>query len=130
MRPPKSATLVSNGDRVLARLERQDAVAASTVREIATTFGIPVAELLHRDRRQQQVVLARQVLMYLLNVTHQRNMRRIGALLGRDRTTVAHACAAIEDKRDEPDFDALVDTIEKRLTATTDNVAKIDHAAA
>jgi hypothetical protein len=35
-----------------------------------------------------------------------------GRLFGRDRTTVAHACGVIEDKRDDPLFDRALDLLE------------------
>ena len=43
-------------------------------------------------------------------------MAEAGALFGRDRTTVAHACAVIEDRRENPRFDEMVAALEDRLT--------------
>ena len=41
----------------------------------------------------------------------------------RDRTTVGHACQVVEDRRDEPAFDAFVATLE-RLAAGILNVLR------
>jgi hypothetical protein len=35
-----------------------------------------------------------------------------GRLFGRDRTTVAHACCVVEDRRDDPAFDRALDLLE------------------
>jgi hypothetical protein len=33
-------------------------------------------------------------------------------LFGRDRTTVAHACLIVEDRRDDPVFDRILELLE------------------
>ena len=38
--------------------------------------------------------------MYLCHVLLRRTQERLGELFGRDRTTVSHACAAIEHQRE------------------------------
>jgi chromosomal replication initiation ATPase DnaA len=35
------------------------------------------------------------------------SLTEVGHLFDRDRTTVAHACSLVEDRRDDPDFDYL-----------------------
>jgi chromosomal replication initiation ATPase DnaA len=46
--------------------------------------------------------------MYLLRVVGRSQFAEIGGLFGRDGSTVAHACAAVEDRRDSPEYEALV----------------------
>ncbi|MGE0024726.1 MAG: hypothetical protein AB7S70_13975, partial [Hyphomicrobium sp.] len=36
----------------------------------------------------------------------------VGQVFSRDRTTVAHACAVIEDRRDDPAFDRALELME------------------
>jgi hypothetical protein len=36
----------------------------------------------------------------------------VGQIFARDRTTVAHACAVIEDRRDDPVFDRALELME------------------
>ncbi|MEQ8823668.1 MAG: hypothetical protein RIC14_04770 [Filomicrobium sp.] len=40
-------------------------------------------------------------------------MTEVGRIFERDRTTVSHACALIEDRRDEPIFDQLLEMLER-----------------
>ncbi len=42
-------------------------------------------------------------------------LTEVGLLFGRDRTTVAHACAVVEDRRDDPVFDRALDLLEWAL---------------
>ena len=41
-----------------------------------------------------------------------RSLTAVGALFQRDRTTVAHACGVVEDRRDDPDLDARIEHLE------------------
>jgi chromosomal replication initiation ATPase DnaA len=63
-------------------------------------------------------VLARQVAMYLANVAFGLTYSEIGAIFWRDRTTVAHACAVIEDLRDDPGVDRALAALEWVLTTS------------
>jgi chromosomal replication initiation ATPase DnaA len=42
-------------------------------------------------------------------------MTEVGHLFGRDRTTVAHACALIEDAREDPAFEQQVLRLEEAI---------------
>ena len=42
---------------------------------------------------------------------------RVAHAFGRDRSTVAHACHAIEDRRDEAQFDLWMNSLEQMLRA-------------
>ncbi len=55
--------------------------------------------------------------MYLAHVALGITMRDVGGLFARDRTTVAHACGVIEDKRDEPAFDRALELLEWTIIA-------------
>ena len=48
------------------------------------------------------------------------SLTEVGRLFERDRTTVAHACGLIEDKRDEPDFDYRLDHLERAVSCLVD----------
>jgi hypothetical protein len=41
-----------------------------------------------------------------------------GFLFGRDRTTASHACRVIEDLRDDPGLDGLLDAMEAFLVCS------------
>ena len=47
------------------------------------------------------------------------SLTETGRLFQRDRTTVAHACGVIEDRRDDPIFDRALDLLEWAVPALT-----------
>ncbi len=58
------------------------------------------------------LIQARHVSMYLAHVACRMSLSDVGRLYARDRTTVAYACAAIEDRRDDPKFDRALELLE------------------
>lgn len=53
--------------------------------------------------------------MYLIHVCCGLNLTETGMIFGRDRTTVRHACACIEDQRDDVSFDNKVSSLEAQI---------------
>jgi chromosomal replication initiation ATPase DnaA len=66
-------------------------------------------------RGSPRVVLARQIAMYLAHVTLSERLGTVGAHFGRDRSTVGHACARIEEERDDPALDETLAALEGAL---------------
>lgn len=95
-------------DRARAQLARQIA---------AYSFGVPVEILGGPTRGGAEAAFARQVAMYLAHIGFEMSLGRVGAAFGRDRSTVAHACHIVEDRRDDRVFDALMDEMEAALRA-------------
>jgi chromosomal replication initiation ATPase DnaA len=62
------------------------------------------------------VTFARQVAMYLTHVGAGLPQTEVGRLFARDRTTVAHACAVVEERRDDPVFDRSLEVLETVLS--------------
>lgn len=84
----------------------------------AAAFAFGCEEnLLSELRGTNQVALTRQVAMYLAHVAFGLSLQRVGFAFARDRSTVAHACHLIEDRRDDPAFDNLLDQLEASLRA-------------
>ncbi len=79
---------------------------------IAAAFAVPVDELRAPSRRTQTVAFARQSAMYLAHVVLGLNYSDTGMLFCRDRTTAAHACQVVEDRRDDPAIDRLLQQLE------------------
>lgn len=79
---------------------------------IASAFAVPVDELRARSRRTRAVAFARQSAMYLAHVVWGLNYSAAGVLFHRDRTTAAHACQVVEDRRDDPVIDSLLQRLE------------------
>jgi len=97
-----------------------DVVALAT----AAAFAVPVGELIAVSRRSAYVAFARQSAMYLAHVTLGLSYSEVARAFGRDRTTAAHACQLIEERRDDPAVDAVLGSLEdacgtlrRRLTA-------------
>ena len=94
----------------------------------AAAFAVPVGELIAGTRRKNNIAFARQSAMYLAHVAFGLNYSAIGHAFGRDRTTAAHACRLIEDRRDDPAVDAILSPLEhacgalrRRLSAQQDS---------
>jgi chromosomal replication initiation ATPase DnaA len=79
---------------------------------VGQVFGIAGNDLRRSTRGRANVALARQVAMYLAHVGCGMSLTETGRLFGRDRTTVAHACGVVEDRRDDPLFDRVLDLLE------------------
>lgn len=70
---------------------------------VAENFGVTEENILSRDR-SQQVVIPRQVIMYLLREETNLSLPQIGELLGgRDHTTVMHGCEKITNLLERDD---------------------------
>ena len=86
---------------------------------VIQVFGIAYKDLRRTTRGRAKVALARQVAMYLAHVGCGLSLSETGRLFERDRTTVAHACGVIEDRRDDPIFDRALDLLEWAVPALT-----------
>jgi Bacterial dnaA protein helix-turn-helix len=53
--------------------------------------------------------------MYLAHVTFRLSLTEVGRLFDRDRTTVAHACAVVEDLRDDQIIDRALTVLAAAL---------------
>ncbi|TDK37273.1 transposase [Rhizobium deserti] len=98
--------------RTVCRIVRQ------VIGELVCLFADRV--MLRRDRRRLACHV-RQISMYVCHVALQIPMQDIGEALGRDRTTVAHACHVVEDRRDDPTFDEFLSAAERMVTAVFGN---------
>jgi hypothetical protein len=112
--PPEARPLWDYGDKArpgpsLKTTQRLcDVVAIAT----AAAFAVPVGELISSTRRSPYVAFARQSAMYLAHVTFGLNYSEVARAFGRDRTTAAHACQLIEERRDDPAVDSILGSLE------------------
>lgn len=79
---------------------------------VSQVFGVMVDDLRRTSRGRARVALARQVAMYLSHVGFGLSLTEVGRLFDRDRTTVAHACTVVEDRRDDATFDRTLELLE------------------
>lgn len=111
---------------------RPEMIACAVVEQaVALSYGVAAPELRAPTRCRAPVAFARQVAMYLAHVVCGLSMTSVGVLYGRDRTTVAYACALVEDRRDDPDFDRSLEQLELAIAALIEACltpdAMVDH---
>jgi chromosomal replication initiation ATPase DnaA len=83
----------------------------------AAALAVPPGEIYASSRRSACAAFARQSAMYLAHVAFGLSYSEIGRAFGRDRTTAAHACQLVEDRRDDPGVDATLATLEHVFAA-------------
>lgn len=79
----------------------------------AVLLDVDPSEIEKPNRSLAPVCEARHVAMYLAHVVFQVPLVRASKSFGRDRTSIAHAVRRIEDRRDDPGFDAKIEHLER-----------------
>lgn len=102
-----------SASRVLRLPPASDRIRVIVETRVAQVFGIGPGLLCSVTRGRARVALARQVAMYLSHVAFCLSLTDVGRIFGRDRTTVSHACGVVEDLRDDPRFDRVLDMLER-----------------
>jgi chromosomal replication initiation ATPase DnaA len=95
---------------------------------VSTALGVSVAELRAEKRGRASAAFARQTAMYLAHVHLGLSLSQVGESFGRDRTTVAHACACVEDCRDDPKFERILSCLESALDRWQDGFHALEAA--
>jgi chromosomal replication initiation ATPase DnaA len=103
-------------------LQARDRAAARLAAGVASyALGAPVEEILDvRPGGPRETAFARQVAAYLCHVGFEMSLARVATAFGRDRSTIAHACHAIEDRREDAQFDLWIGELETMLQQTPD----------
>ena len=82
---------------------------------VASAFAIRTVAIRNPGRGRARVAFARQVAMYLAHTRLRLDFTAAGAAFGRDRTTAAHAIRTVEEKRENPAIDSIVDYLERAI---------------
>jgi chromosomal replication initiation ATPase DnaA len=90
---------------------------ALAARLAASSSGVSASEIVSIRRSSRRVSTARQIGMYLAHTAAGLPLTKVAEYFGRDRTTAAHACRLIEDRRDDRKFDAELIELEELLRA-------------
>ncbi len=101
--------------------ERSSTVDMETIQQtVAQHFGVEPAALTGKSRRAE-IVVARQVAMYLCRQVTNQSYADIGQQFGRDHSTVMYACSKIADLlgSEDADVSAAVSAIGDRLDVPT-----------
>ncbi len=78
----------------------------------ALIYGVELSDILQAGRSDRRISDARQLSMYLANVSFGLGFGEISWFTGRDRATVRYGVERVEDRRENPGYDALVSCIE------------------
>lgn len=89
------------------------------IASVTLEFGTPILDITSKNRGANDICLARQVSMYLMNVVFGVSLTRIGRVFNRDRSTASHACNVIEEYRDDPLLDQKITRLEQFLKGST-----------
>lgn len=84
---------------------------------VSYTMAAPLPALFGSERGGALVAQGRQIAMYLTHTAYEMSLARVAVAFGRDRSTVAHACHRVEDRRDSPAFDRWIEDMEAVLRA-------------
>lgn len=78
-------------------------------------LGTPMETVNRKGRMSRTAVRVRRVSLYLAHVALGWPLERVGHAFGINRQTVGTACARIEDARDEPHLNDLLDQLAQTI---------------
>lgn len=108
---------------------RSDAAAAFILDLVSDACGVSRAAMLGAAYGTREVSAARHLAMYLMNVMLGWKMEAVGLVFRRGRLTVRYACACVEDRRDAPEFEALVSSLEEKIKGELEGGHHVEPAA-
>jgi chromosomal replication initiator protein len=100
--------------------EMRSPITIDQIQRVVCEFYDLPEDLLRAKTRKQEVVLARQVAMFLAKELTNSSLKTIGLHFGgRDHSTVIHACQSVQDHmKEDPLFRQNVDQLKRHLTLT------------
>lgn len=101
--------------RAAARFRDDGLLAGLAVQVVAAATRITPEDILVGRGPGGRAQRARNVAMYLAHVGYNWSLTRVGAAFERDRTTAGAACRWVEDERDDPQLDDLLERLERAL---------------
>lgn len=106
-------------ERKLSETEANNPAATSAACFLASivgaAFGVTTESLLSEQRGRPRISFARQVAIYLAHTRLALSYAAAGGFFHRDRTTAAYACWRVEDRREDPRLDMIVDCLERAV---------------
>lgn len=100
-------------------------IAGLTAAAAAAATGVPIAALASPSRCRAPIARARQLAVYLHHVALGASLSACARAFARDRATVRHACAVIEDSRDDPRVDRWTGRLERAVAAQRDMICAL-----
>ena len=96
-------------------MEADRSKAGLAVHLVATATGLSADRITAGDRLRDVHCRARWLAMYLSHIAFGWPLDRVGHVFGVNRATAGNACRWVEDERDRPELDALLDRLESLL---------------
>lgn len=98
-------------------MEADRSKAGLAVHLVATATGLSAERISAREQRRDAHTRARRLAMYLSHIAFGWPLERVGHVFGVHRATAGQACRWVEDERDRPELDALLDRLESLIAA-------------
>lgn len=86
---------------------------------VAATTGVSMRRMETPRRLSGPETQARRLAMYVAHVAFGWPLERVGHVFGLNRATAAAACRWVEDERDRPILDDLLETLERHARSVT-----------
>lgn len=102
---------VAQEDRIRAGL---------AIQLVAAATGVTAERMRAQVRLGGAECRARRLAMYLAYITFGWPLERVGHAFGLNRATAAAACRWVEDERDRPTLDAMLDRLERCVREVLD----------
>lgn len=87
---------------------------------VAAATGVPAERIRQRQRLDGAASRARRLAMYLAYVSLGWPLERVGHGFGLNRATAAAACRWVEEGRDQPGLDAMLERLERCVREVLD----------
>lgn len=124
-REPKSAI-----GRRFTPIPGEAELASLCVGAAAALSGVSSKDIAGPRRGRASAAQARHLAVYLLHVAFGASLSSCGRVFFRDRASIRHACARIEDARDDAGFDLAVSRLELALPVQRDMLRALADAFA
>ncbi len=101
----------------ILELQARDRMAVRLAADVASyALDVPAKEILDvRQGGPRETTFARHIAAYLCHVAFEMSLARVAIGFGRDRSTIAHACHVIEDRREDAKFDLWISGLETMM---------------
>ena len=105
--------------RIIVSAEDRDR-AGLVLQIVAVRLGMPVESVARKGRLSLPALRAKRVTLYLCHVALGWTLERVGHAMGVNRQTVSTACARLEEARDEPHLNDLLDQLAEAIQTLCD----------
>jgi chromosomal replication initiation ATPase DnaA len=95
---------------------------------VATALNMHAAHV-NSDSRRRPESAARAIVYYIMRCAFGLSLGRVAAAVGRDRSTIRIACDRMEERREDPNFDRWLASLERAAVSSPLPICKAESAA-